>query len=91
MRPRVEEEQCDDDSLADVGAFQNGDSNCTLGDGDQGLSGWKSIELLRIYDLSTGTRSGRYPNRPPVQDVLLNLGRGIVDKGDKIWCFSEDN
>ena len=56
-----------------------------------GLSGWNFIELLRIYDFSTGTRSGRYPNRPLVRDVLLNLGRGVVDEGKKDWGFSEDN
>jgi len=66
-------------------------SGCRLFAMTKGLSGLKFIELLRIYDFSTGTRSGRYPNRPPVRDVLLNLGHGVVDKGDKIWCFSEDN
>ena len=57
----------------------------------RGLSGWNFLELLRVYDLSTGTRSGRNPARSPVGDILLNLGRGVVDRGEKIWCFSEDN
>ena len=57
----------------------------------KGVSGWTSVELLRIYDFSPGTRSGRYPNRPPVRDITLNLGHGTADRGDKIWCFSEDN
>lgn len=57
----------------------------------KGLSGWNFVQLLRIYDFSAGTRSGRNPNRPPVRDVLLNLGRGTVDEGKKMWCFSEDN
>ena len=56
-----------------------------------GVSGWNCIELLRIYDFSSGTRGGGYPNRPPARDILLNLGRGVVDEGKKIWCFSEDN
>lgn len=57
----------------------------------EGFSGWNSIELLRIYDFSAGTRGGRYPNRPPVRDTILHLGLGTVDEGDKVWCFSEDN
>lgn len=57
----------------------------------KGFSGWNFIELLRIYDFSVGARGRRYPNRPSVRDVLLNLGRGVVDEGDKVWCFSEDN
>ena len=57
----------------------------------KGLSGWNFLELLRVYDFSTGTRSGRNPCRSPVRDILLNLGRGVVDRGEKIWCFSEDN
>ena len=66
-------------------------SGCRLFAMTKGLSGLNFIELLRIYDFSAGTRGGRYPNRPPVRDVLLNLGRGTVDEGKKIWCFSEDN
>jgi hypothetical protein len=57
----------------------------------KGLSGWNFIELFRVYDFSAGTRGGRYQNRPLVRDVLLNLGRGIVDEGKKVWSFSEDN
>jgi hypothetical protein len=64
---------------------------CRLFAMTKGFSGWNFIELLRIYDFSAGTRSGRNPNRPPVRDVLLNLGRGAVDEGKKIWYFSEDN
>jgi hypothetical protein len=52
---------------------------------------WTFVELLRIYDLSPGTRGGRYPNRPPVRDIMLNLGRGATDEGKKVWGFSEDN
>lgn len=57
----------------------------------KGFSGWNFIELLRVYDFSAGTQGGRYPNRPPARDVLLNLGRGTVDEGKKDWCFAEDN
>jgi len=57
----------------------------------KGLSGWSFVELLRIYDFSAGTRSGRNLDRPLVRDVVLNLGRGTVDEGKKMWCFSEDN
>lgn len=66
-------------------------SGCQLFAMTKGFSGWNFIELLRIYDFSPGTRSGRFPNRPPVRDVTLNLGRGTADGGRKIWCFSEDN
>ena len=66
-------------------------SGCRLFAMTKGVSGWASIELLRIYDFSPGTRSGQYPNRPPVRDITLNLGRGTADKGDKTWRFSEDN
>lgn len=66
-------------------------SGCWLFAMTKGFSGWNCMELLRIYDFSAGTRGGRYPNRPPVRDVLLNLGRGVVDQGDMVWCFSEDN
>ena len=66
-------------------------SGCWLFAMTKGLSGWNFIELLRIYDFSAGTRVGRYPNRPLVRDVLLNLGRGAVDEGEKDWCFSENN
>jgi len=66
-------------------------AGCRLFAMTNGFSGWNFIELLRIYDFSTGTRSGRHPNRPPVRDILLNLGRGTVDEGKKIWYFSEDN
>lgn len=52
---------------------------------------WTFVELLRIYDLSPGTRGERYPNRPPVRDIVLNLGRGATDEGKKVWGFSEDN
>jgi len=64
---------------------------CKLFAMTKGLSGWDFIELLRIYDLSAGTRGGQNQNRPPVRDVVLNLGRGTVDGGKKMWCFSEDN
>ena len=66
-------------------------SGCWLFAVVKGLSGWNFLELLRIYDFSAGARSGRYPNRPLVRDVLLNLGRGTVDQGNKVWCFSDDN
>ena len=66
-------------------------SGCWLFAMADGLSGWNFIELLRIYDFSAGTRGRRYPNRPLVRDVLLNLGRGVVDEGKKEWDFSEDN
>ena len=66
-------------------------SGCRLFAMTKGFSGLNSLELLRIYDFSPGTRSGRYPNRPPVRDILLNLGHGTADRGDKRWCFSEDN
>ena len=66
-------------------------SGCRLFAMTKGFSGLNSFELLRIYDFSPGTRSGRYPNRPPVRDILLNLGHGTADRGDKRWCFSEDN
>ena len=66
-------------------------SGCWLFAMIEGFSGWNFIELLRIYDFGAGTRGGRYPNRPPVRDVLLNLGRGTVDEGKKVWRFSEDN
>ena len=64
---------------------------CQLFAMTKGLSGWNFLELLRVYDFSTGTRNGRNPDRPPVRDILLNLGRGVVDRGEKIWCFSEDS
>lgn len=64
---------------------------CRLFAMTQGLSGWNFIELLRIYDFSAGARSKRNPHKPPIRDILLNLGRGTVDEGEKTWCFSEDN
>ena len=66
-------------------------SGCRLFAITKGFSGLSSLELLRIYDFSPGTRSGRYPNRPPVRDILLNLGHGTADRGEKRWFFSEDN
>jgi len=66
-------------------------SGCRLFAMTKGISGWNFIELLRMYDFSPGTRSGQYPNRPPVRDILLNLGRGTVDEGVKTWCFLEDS
>ena len=66
-------------------------SGCRLFAMTKGFSGLNSLELLRIYDFSPGTRSGRYQNRPPVRDIMLNLGHGTADEGEKRWCFSEDN
>lgn len=66
-------------------------SGCLLFAMMKGLSGWNFIELLRVYDFSPGTRGGRYPDRPAVRDVLLNLGRGTVGNGDNLWCFTDDN
>lgn len=65
-------------------------SGCRLFAMTKGFSGWTSVQLLRIYDFSPGTRSGRYQNRPLVRDIVVNLGHGTAE-GHKTWSFSEDN
>jgi len=56
-----------------------------------GVSYTAYVTLLRIYDFSPGTRGRRYPNRPPVRDLVVKAGRVVKQAGTASWEFSEDN
>ena len=47
--------------------------------------------LLRTHDFSPGARGRRYPDKPPVRDLIVNAGRVLKKIGDASWDFSEDN
>ena len=56
-----------------------------------GVSYTAYVTLLRIYDFSPGARGRRYPNRPPVRDLVVKAGHVVKQAGTASWDFSEDN
>ena len=47
--------------------------------------------LLRIHDFSPGARGRRHPNRPAVQDFIMNVGH-VADQSNPVGgALSEDN
>ena len=88
MYSRVRGDQSsDDNSTAEVGTFHNGDKNRVLGDEHYHRRKPENCEQVvgagfliydLIYDFSPGTQGGRYLNRLPVCNIVLDLGRARV-------------
>ena len=57
----------------------------------RGVSYTKYATLLRIYDFSPGARGRRHPDRPAVQDIIVNAGSVVGQNGIMSWDLSEDN
>ena len=56
-----------------------------------GVSGTAYATLLRVYDFSPGARGRRYPNKPPVRDLIVNARHVVKPLGTISWDVSEDN
>jgi len=47
--------------------------------------------LLRIHDFSPGASGQRHPDRPVVQELVVNAARVEGQSGTTSWALSEDN